>query len=66
MPFVIEQQSTKEVDEPIKNLDDSTAYAILAVIVFVIFHRIIISLISLGIKSFILVLFVYTSFKFLS
>jgi len=66
MPFVIEQQSVKKEETPVKDLDDSTAYAILFVLVVVIFHRVIFSLISLGIKSFILLLFVYTSFKFLS
>jgi branched-subunit amino acid transport protein AzlD len=66
MPFVIEQQSVRKEETPVKDLDDSTAYAILFVLVVVIFHRVIFSLISLGIKSFILLLFVYTSFKFLS
>ena len=66
MPFVIEQQSVKKEETPVKDLDDSTAYTILFVLVVVIFHRVIFSLISLGIKSFILLLFVYTSFKFLS
>ena len=66
MPFVIEQQSVKKEETPVKALDDSTAYTILFVLVVMIFHRVIFSLISLGIKSFILLLFVYTSFKFLS
>ena len=66
MPFVIEQQSVRKEETPVKDLDDSTAYAILFVLVVVIFHRVIFSLISLGIKSFILLLFVYTSVKFLS
>ena len=60
MPFVIEQQSVRKEETPVKDLDDSTAYAILFVLVVVIFHRVIFSLISLGIKSFILLLFVYT------
>ena len=66
MPFVIEQQSVKKEEEPIKDLTPDTAYAILFDIVVVVFHRVILSLVSLGIKSFILLLFVYTTFKFLS